>query len=318
MPHDPLPVSPPPAAGSRVGAWVSAFRLRTLPLALASIGMGTALAYADGAARWPVVALCALTTTLLQVLSNLANDYGDAVNGADSDLREGPKRAVQSGAITRRAMGRGIGVCGLLALVSGLALLWVAFGGTNLPAALGFLALGLACIWAAYHYTAGASPYGYAGFGDVSVFVFFGLVGVLGTYFLQAQTLRLALLLPAAALGLLSAGVLNVNNIRDLNSDAATGKRTIPVRLGPRRARVYHALLLVGAVGCVGAYTLLMRDFHHVRAWVWAPVAPLLARNARGVWQARTAAETDPYLKRLALTTLLFVALFAVGAYRPG
>ena len=310
-PYPPPPTSSPAATG-RVGTWVSAFRLRTLPLALASIGMGAAQAAADHVVRWPVVALCAVTTILLQVLSNLANDYGDTQNGADSALRQGPARAVQSGAISAEAMRRGISVCAVLALVSGLTLLWTAFGSANLPAAIGFLALGLACIWAAYRYTAGTNPYGYAGWGDAAVFGFFGLVGVLGTYFLQAQTLRPALLLPAAALGLLSAGVLNVNNIRDLDSDAATGKRTIPVRLGPRRARVYHALLLASALLALVVFAALERPWH-VRPWLFVLAAPLLARNVAGVWQAATPVELDPFLKRLALTTVAVVALGWAG-----
>ncbi|MBC7448927.1 MAG: 1,4-dihydroxy-2-naphthoate octaprenyltransferase [Hymenobacteraceae bacterium] len=274
--------------------------------------MGTALAAADHLVRWPVVALCALTTVLLQILSNLANDYGDTQNGADSALRQGPARAVQSGAITLAAMRRGIGLCAALALISGLALLWAAFGRTQVPTALTFLALGLVCIWAAYRYTAGTNPYGYAGWGDAAVFVFFGLAGVLGTYFLQAHAARPALVLPAAALGLLSAGVLNVNNIRDLSSDAATGKRTIPVRLGPTRARVYHALLLGGALTALIVFAALERP-GTFRSWLFVLAAPLLARNAVGVWRARTAAETDPFLKRLALTTVAVVALWWAG-----
>lgn len=275
--------------------------------------MGTALAAADHAVRWPVVALCGLTTILLQILSNLANDYGDTQNGADSALRQGPARAVQSGAISLAAMRRGIGASGALALLSGLALLWTAFGLNQTPVALGFLALGMGCIWAAYRYTAGTNPYGYAGWGDAAVFVFFGLVGVLGTYFLQAQSFRPALLLPAAALGLLSAGVLNVNNIRDLASDAATGKRTIPVRLGPARARAYHALLLGGALGALTVFAAMERAWQ-VRSWLFLLAAPLLVANGVGVARAATPAQTDPYLKRLALTTVVMVALWWIGA----
>ncbi len=276
--------------------------------------MGTALAAADGPVRWPVVAWCALTTVLLQMLSNLANDYGDTQNGADSALRQGPVRAVQSGAITAAAMRRAIGVCAGLALLSGLALLWVAFGTTHLPFALGFLALGLACIWAAYRYTAGANPYGYAGWGDAAVFVFFGLVGVLGTYFLQTLSVRPLLLLPAAALGLLSSGVLTINNIRDLESDAATGKRTIPVRLGPAAARRYLTLQLV-----LAAVLLVVFRAHSVAPWPvidyrqWAfllAVLPL-ASVAGAVQRARTPAQVDPQLKALALTTVGVVVAWA-------
>lgn len=274
--------------------------------------MGAALAATDHRVRWSVVALCGLTTVLLQILSNLANDYGDTQNGADSALRQGPARAVQSGAIAPAAMRRGIIICAALAFISGLGLLWTAFGPDNTLPALAFLALGLVCIWAAYRYTAGANPYGYAGWGDPAVFVFFGLVGVLGTYFLQAQTLRPSLLLPAAALGLLSTGVLNVNNIRDLESDAATGKRTIPVRLGPTRARLYHALLLGGALAALVLFATLERPWH-VRQWVFVLAAPVLARNVIGVGRARTPADADPFLKRLALTTVAVVALWWAG-----
>jgi 1,4-dihydroxy-2-naphthoate octaprenyltransferase len=197
--------------------WISAFRPRTLPLALASILTGAFLAAATGHFNGPVVALAALTTILLQILSNLANDYGDSQNGADSVHREGPQRAVQSGAITPAQMKRGMWICGLLALGSGLALLWVAFGQTlgaaGLRLFLAFLALGLAAIWAAVNYTAGSNPYGYAGFGDISVFLFFGMVGVCGTYFLQTQTLPVQVLLPAAALGCFATAVLNAIQI---------------------------------------------------------------------------------------------------------
>lgn len=163
---------------SLMSPWISAFRPRTLPLALASILTGAFLAAAAGQFNGPVVALAALTTILLQVLSNLANDYGDSQNGADSVHRQGPQRAVQSGAITPAQMKRGMWICGLLALASGLALLWVALGAAGLGLFLAFLALGLAAIWAAVNYTAGKNPYGYAGLGDISVFLFFGLVEI--------------------------------------------------------------------------------------------------------------------------------------------
>lgn len=282
--------------------------------------MGTALAAADHAVRWPVAALCALTTMLLQILSNLANDYGDAQNGADlGGLRQGPARAVQSGAISAAAMRRGIVVCGLLALLSGLVLLYVAFGLDNAPVALGFLALGLGCIWAAYRYTAGTNPYGYAGWGDAAVFVFFGLVGVLGTYFLQAQTFRPALLLPAAALGLLANGVLTINNIRDRESDAATGKRTIPVRLGAVPARHYLTAQLAVAMLLLVAFrlqTVPLRLPIDYRQFAFLLAAAPLASIAGSVRRAQTAAEVDPHLKRLALTTVSVVALWAGALVR--
>jgi 1,4-dihydroxy-2-naphthoate octaprenyltransferase len=208
----------------RVKAWVSAFRLRTLPLALASIGMGSFLAAADNSFRGDVVAWCALTTLFLQILSNLANDYGDTKHGADSAHRQGPKRAVQAGLITAAQMKTAMVVFAALSLLSGLLLLWTALGSAGLYVFLFFLALGLAAIWAAINYTAGARPYGYAGLGDIAVFTFFGLVGVMGTYYLQTQQLPGALLWPAASMGFLATGVLNINNIRDIESDRLAGK----------------------------------------------------------------------------------------------
>ena len=292
-------------------AWISAFRPRTLPLALASILTGGFLAAAHHQFDAAVVALAALTTVLLQILSNLANDYGDSQNGADSVHRQGPVRAVQSGVISPAQMKRGMLICGLLALLSGLALLWVAFGAAGLGWALGFLALGLAAIWAAVNYTAGANPYGYAGFGDISVFVFFGLVGVGGTYFLQTHSLPPAVLLPAAALGCFATAVLNVNNIRDLRSDGLAGKITIPVRLGPGRARGYHWLLLLLGLGCAAAFVTL--TYHSPWQWLFALAAPLFWFNAVQVWQRQDSMQLDPLLKQMALSTLVFTVLFGLG-----
>lgn len=238
-------------------AWISAFRPRTLPLALSCIGMGGFMAAANGAFDATVVGLCVLTTLFLQILSNLANDYGDSKHGADSVHREGPMRAVQAGHIQAEQMKKGMVAFSLLSLVSGLLLLWVAFGAEGILLFLLFLALGVASIWAAINYTAGDKPYGYAGLGDIFVFVFFGLVGVLGTYFLQAQELQGVVILPALVCGFFSTAVLNVNNIRDIKSDVLAGKRSVPVRLGPKRARIYHLLLLLGGVTSAFAYVLL-------------------------------------------------------------
>ena len=303
-----------PAAPSSINpakAWLSAFRPRTLPLALASIMAGGFLAASHGQFRGSVVALAALTTVLLQILSNLANDYGDSQNGADSVHREGPQRAVQSGAISPAQMKKGMGVFGALSLLSGLLLLWVALGTAGAWMFAGFFGLGLAAIWAAVNYTAGAKPYGYAGLGDVSVFVFFGLVGVCGTYFLQTRSLPLAVLLPAAALGCFATAVLNVNNIRDIRSDALAGKITIPVRLGPVRARRYHAALLLLGFSCAVLYVVL--TYHSAWQWLFLLSAPLLLRNARAVWQRQDSMQLDPLLKQMALTTLVFTLLFGLG-----
>ncbi len=292
-------------------AWISAFRPRTLPLALSCIGMGAFMAAANGYFSATVVGLCVLTTLFLQILSNLANDYGDSKHGADSVHREGPMRAVQAGHIQARHMKKGMLVFSLLSLVSGLLLLWVAFGTEGLMLFLVFLALGLASIWAAINYTAGDKPYGYAGLGDVFVFVFFGLVGVLGTYFLQAQELQPLVILPALVCGFFSTAVLNVNNIRDINSDKLAGKHSIPVRLGPKKARIYHLLLLLGGVLCAFAYVLL--TYESPWQFLFILALPLVAVNGLNVWRKQTSKELDPYLKQMAITTLLFVLLFGIG-----
>ena len=299
--------------------WISAFRPRTLPLALASILTGGFLAKATGHFNGPVVALAAVTTILLQILSNLANDYGDSVNGADSVHRQGPLRAVQSGAITPAQMKRAMWGFGLAAFASGLVLLLVALGLAGAWVLLAFLALGLSAIWAAVNYTAGSRPYGYAGLGDVSVFIFFGLVGVGGTYFLQAyaqvpalpQALPLVVLLPAAALGCFATAVLNVNNIRDINSDKLAGKITVPVRLGPRHARRYHWLLLLLGVGAATLYVAL--TYHSPWQWLFVLALPLFAFNGYQVWARQEPPQLDPLLKQMALSTLVFTLLFGLG-----
>jgi len=298
-------------APSPVKAWVSAFRPRTLPLALASIFTGGFLAAAAGRFNGLVLGLAVLTTILLQILSNLANDYGDSQNGADSVHREGPQRAVQSGAITPAQMKRGMSIFGIMALLAGLALLWVALGTAGAWIFGAFFVLGLSAIWAAVNYTAGSKPYGYAGLGDVSVFIFFGVVGVCGTYFLQTRELPLAILLPAAALGCFATAVLNVNNIRDIRSDELAGKITIPVRLGPAHARRYHWLLLVLGFGCAMVYVAL--TYHSPWQWLFVLSAPLLLRNGLQVWQRQESMQLDPLLKQMALTTLVFTVLFGVG-----
>lgn len=258
-----------------------------------------------------VVALCILTTLFLQVLSNLANDYGDTKHGADSEHREGPMRAVQAGHIQAEHMKKGMLLFSMLSLTSGLLLLWIAFGSEGLLLFLIFLALGLASIWAAINYTAGDKPYGYAGLGDIFVFMFFGLVGVLGTYYLQARELQPVIILPALICGFFSTAVLNVNNIRDIKSDTLAGKRSVPVRLGPERARIYHILLLLGGVLSAFAYVLL--NYESPWQFLFILALPLVVINGMNVWQKQNSKELDPYLKQMAITTLFFVLLFGIG-----
>ncbi len=291
-------------------AWISAFRLRTLPLALASIGMGSFLAASHHQFRLDVLIWASLTTIFLQVLSNLANDYGDTVNGADSTLRQGPTRAVQSGAISMTAMKKAIGVLGVLSFVSGFMLLHISVGIGSTAFYL-FLAFGLASIGAAYFYTAGKNPYGYAGLGDIAVLIFFGFLAVLGTYYLHTLSFNWLNVLPAISMGLFATAVLNVNNIRDIESDKAAGKMSIPVRIGKKKAIVYHIVLL--SIGILAAFIYVYSlPFNLSRLWALLALWPLFS-NAKAVLQKSSAQELDPYLKQMALTSLGFMVLFGMS-----
>lgn len=289
--------------------WIEAFRLRTLPLALASIGMGSFLAAAVEQFSWLIFSLTALTTIFLQILSNLANDYGDTQNGADSIDREGPKRAVQSGAISSKAMLNAMILFAILSLGSGVSLLYFALQSWTLI--LIFFGLGILSIIAAVTYTAGSKPYGYAGLGDLSVFLFFGWLGVMGTYFLHTQSFNWLILLPATTCSCFSVAVLNINNIRDIHSDEKAGKITIPVRIGRPKAVKYHFTLLT--IGILSAVVFMYLTTNSIWAYLFVLVLPLLIINAKAVATNKAALEIDPYLKQMALTTLLFVIIFGIG-----
>ncbi len=289
--------------------WISAFRLRTLPLALSSIAMGGFLAGAANLFRWDIFLLCVSTTIFLQVLSNLANDYGDSIHGADSEDRKGPSRAVQSGTITSNQMRNALWVFVALCLVSGISLLFVSFG-LNFEAIAYFLGLGILSILAAVAYTVGRKPYGYMGLGDFSVLIFFGLVGVMGSYYLYAGIVKFSLILPALSCGLFSIGVLNVNNIRDIESDKKAGKFSVPVRIGKEKATIYHWFLLIG--GLLSAVVYSWMEYQSPWQFLFLLAVPLFAINGKAV-QQKASHELDPYLKQLALSSLLFVLLFGVG-----
>lgn len=290
-------------------AWIEAFRPRTLPLALSCIAMGGFLAASAGAFRWDIFLMCALTTILLQILSNLANDYGDSVNGADHEGRIGPSRAVQSGEISRVAMRNALIVFVLLCLASGIWLLKISFG-ANVKAILFFFGLGLLSILAAIAYTVGKKPYGYVGMGDVSVLIFFGIVGVLGSLYLFTQAIEWIHLLPALSCGFFSMGVLNINNIRDIESDRQAGKFSLPVRMGREKAIIYHWILILCGLTTAMWFTVI--NFQSIMQLLFLITVPLFIINALSV-SRKQARELDPFLKHLALSTLLFVLLFGLG-----
>lgn len=289
--------------------WISAIRLRTLPLAVASIGMGSFLAAKDNLFDKNVFGLAALTAICLQILSNLANDYGDSVHGADSVERTGPKRAVQTGAITKNAMKNAMILLSLLSLLSGLCLLYYAIN-TRQDFFI-FLGIGIAAIVAAITYTSGAFPYGYRGLGDIFVLIFFGWVATLATYYLHTHIFEPNYFLPATALGLLTVGVINVNNVRDIKSDKLAGKYSIPVRLGREKAVIYHWFLLIGAL--ILATIFVLQDFQGGQQFLFLLSAPFLWINGRAVQTKMEAMELDPYLKQMAIATVIFVLTFGIG-----
>ena len=289
-------------------AWLHAVRLRTLPLALASILAGSFLANWKDSFRWEILIFASLTTIFLQILSNLSNDYGDTVHGADSAERQGPVRAVQSGIISLAEMKKAMYLFGFLSLVSGLLLIYLALDDWKLF--LLFLGIGLTAIWAAITYTSGSKPYGYSGLGDISVFVFFGLTGVLGTYFLHTLSFEPLAVWIAISLGSFSTGVLNINNIRDIESDEKAGKKSIPVRIGRKMAVRYNWILLgIGYLALV-IFAILSQQYLSLIAFL---SGILMLKVGFGVQNAQSSEATDPFLKKMAISTLLWTILFGIG-----
>lgn len=284
--------------------WISAMRLRTLPLAASCIMAGTVAAAHDGGHQPWVIGLALLTTFLLQILSNLANDYGDFDHGVDNENRVGPARALQSGAITPGAMKTALIIVSLLALISGITMLWLAFGTKGLfLQTLIWLTIGLAAIAAAIKYTVGSSPYGYRGLGDVFVFAFFGIVGVMGSYMLNTAVWSWIALPLAIAIGCYSTAVLNLNNLRDHENDRAMNKRTLVVMMGFVNGKIYQtALITLGTLALV--YWIALHG-HHTRAWLAALPAAIQCLLLVKVWKTKVPEALDSELKKVALLTFL-------------
>jgi len=296
---------------SKAKAWIHAFRLRTLPLALSNIFLGSFLAISNGHFSVKIFLLATLTTLFLQILSNLANDLGDSISGADNEERVGPERAVQSGVISKKEMIRMVVVFVFLSLISGLYLLWEALQLLSYNQALIMFGIGVLAIGAAINYTVGKNPYGYNGFGDLFVFIFFGLAGVVGTYFLYTGELNWTIFLPASSVGLLSVGVLNLNNMRDVENDTNTGKRTLVVKIGARKARIYHLYLIVIAMSAACAYVMI--HWNSYTQLLFLLSFPLLIRSLLVVLKNKEAKMLDPELKKLALSTFFFSLTFGIG-----
>ena len=296
---------------SKVKSWISAFRLRTLPLSLSSILMGSIIAYSQDKFMLEIFVLAATTTVFLQVLSNLANDYGDSKKGTDNDNRVGPERSVQSGAISLREMRNGIITTSILSLLSGITLIYIGLKDYNLAYLVLFFVLGIASIAAAIKYTIGKKPYGYAGFGDLFVFLFFGIIGVVGTYFLHTHNLELTLILPATSIGLLSASVLNMNNMRDIKNDAESNKKTLVVKMGIRKSKIYHTILIIGAITSFTTYLILEESSYTF--FICLIPLPIFMLNLKKVWSFKDNRELDPELKKLALSTFILTLLFGIS-----
>lgn len=294
-----------------IKAWIQAARLRTLPLAASCSLAGTALALDESTNLWPILLLALLTTFLLQILSNFANDYGDYSHGVDNAERVGPERALQSGAITKKQMRYGLIICAVFAFMAGISLLWVSLGRSGLfYQALLFLAIGMAAITAAFKYTMGKNPYGYRGLGDLFVFLFFGIVGVCGTYYLHTKNWNNWILLPATAVGALSTAVLNLNNLRDHENDAATGKKTMVVILGFERGKIYQLILVTTAF--ISSLLWMIRFNINFVEWIplFALLIPLILLVK--VFKTQNPADLDSELKKVALSTFLYSLTFLI------
>ena len=289
--------------------WINAFRLRTLPLAFSCIIMGSGLAYATGQFNLTVFILALITTLFLQILSNLANDYGDFVKGTDNDERVGPDRTMQSGLITKPEMVRIMWVIALLCSIFGVWLIYEGTNGLDLLKAGVFAILGITAMGAAVKYTMGKNPYGYAGLGDIFVFLFFGWLGVLGSYFLHAHTLNWELLLPASSIGFFTTAVLNINNMRDHLADEKSGKNTLVVRIGISWAKRYHFML-----NFIGILFIVLYTVPAINAiWCFLFGFVLFLKPAREILRNKDHTSLDPYLKNQAIATFLFTIIFVVG-----
>lgn len=297
--------------GTSFRAWVQAARLRTLPLSLSGIITGTAMAICQGFFDPFVFALALATTIAFQVTSNFANDYGDGVKGLDGEDRIGPKRALQSGALGRATLKRGIVISVAISLLLALVLIYTAFGSEQILYVILFFILGILSIWAAIKYTIGSSPYGYRGLGDLFVFLFFGLLGVLGSMFLQTKSLDWPSLLPAIAIGLLCVGVLNLNNLRDMESDRRHGKITLVVQMGFGPGKIYHSLLMILALICFVVYFFVAKTGWESSLCLLAFI-PVLAHLAK-VLRTSDPGKLDGELKKLSLSTFILSILFYIA-----
>lgn len=295
---------------NKINAWVGAARLRTLPLSISGIIVGSVLGD-KGFITTTIFWLAIATTLALQILSNFANDYGDGVKGTDNEDRIGPMRALQAGTISKKEMTTGILFTIIISIGLIVSLIYTSFGKEHFMFSLLFFILGSIAIIAAIKYTMSSSAYGYKGLGDLFVFIFFGLVSVLGCCFLFTKEITGLLLLPAIAIGALSSAVLNLNNMRDYVGDKKANKNTVVVKIGVAKAKKYHFLLIITAIVSMVLYTCITYDKPQNLLFLIAFI-PLLI-HVKKVHKTEALIDFDPELKKVALATFLLAILFSIG-----
>jgi len=291
--------------------YIQAARLRTLPLSVSGIIVGSFIAASQGLFNVVICILALLTTIGFQIISNFANDYGDGVKGTDNNDRIGPERAIQSGAISPKQMLTAIKISVVITFIIAVALIYISFGKEDFINSFIFFVLGILSIAAAIKYTMGKKAYGYSGFGDVFVFLFFGILSVCGSYYLYSKQIDYSIFLPAFSIGLLSVGVLNLNNLRDRSSDLKSGKNTLIVKIGGEFGKYYHYYLLISSFLFVLLYTMIHFKSPYQFLFVIAYI-PII-KHITVVYQNRSPKLLDPELKKLALSTFLFSLLFGLG-----
>ena len=289
--------------------WIISLRLKTLPLSLCAILVGNALAYWQQQFDFWIMLLSIITASLLQILSNLANDYGDAVKGSDKYNIKAHTRGIQLGLITLKQLKIALIINIIFCILSGLCLLHLACN--NRYELLSFIILGLISIIAAITYTIGNKPYGYSGFGDISVLIFFGLIGVMGSYYLQTKSLTGAIMLPALGCGLLSVAVLNINNLRDIDSDRNCHKRTLVVLMGQTKARFYHLFLIM--IAFILLVLFASHQLHTIWRWLFLITLPLFIYHIYAVFRFKVAKDAIPLLLQMVKLALFTNLLYCLG-----
>ena len=294
---------------SSIAIWIRVARLRTLPLSLSGIVIGSSAAYAVSSFDTTIFVLAVLTTISFQVLSNFANDYGDGVKGTDNKDRLGPQRGIQSGQIKPHTLRMAIWINSFISMLLTLLLVFVAFR-SNFHSTLFFIVLGVLAIASAIFYTVGSKSYGYKGYGDVFVFVFFGLVSVIGSNYLFVKTIDFLLFLPATAVGMFSVAVLHLNNMRDVINDTNFGKNTLAVRLGTRKSNAYHVFLILIPMILTLVYAYLSSSPYCYLIILFLGMS--LFGHLKRVLNRHSDMELDPELKKIAILTFLYACLVGV------